>query len=567
MHFKNMKIGQRLALSFGGVIALLVVLSMLSWNRVESLKNDIVLTADNRYPMTVLANQIIHEINAQARHMRNALLMTDPELVRKELAGVNDSGKAAGLAFDKLDTMVTLEKSREFIKTLTGFRQQYLLLKTHFIELASAGKRDEAAAFLLAEVRPMETKYAAELEAFLHFQDSLMAQAGKQSIRQAESAELWIFVLTLSAGIISVLAAILTTRSITHPLSEALRVAQTVAAGDLTSRIEVTSTNETGALMQAMQDMNANLVKTVGQVRSGTDTIATASGQIAAGNMDLSSRTEAQASSLEETAASMEELTSTVRQNADNARQANQLAASASDVAAKGGAVVAQVVDTMHDINASSGKINDIIGVIDGIAFQTNILALNAAVEAARAGEQGRGFAVVATEVRNLAQRSASAAKEIKALIGDSVSKVDAGSKLVGQAGATMDEIVASVRRVADIMSEITAASHEQSQGIAQVNQAVSQMDDATQQNAALVEQAAAASQSLQDQATQLAQVVSVFKLADLPAAGPARTIRQTAALAAGRPAATRRANPPAKSDAVALAKPAADTDDDWEEF
>ncbi|MBC7415460.1 MAG: methyl-accepting chemotaxis protein, partial [Herminiimonas sp.] len=279
------------------------------------------------------------------------------------------------------------------------------------------------------------------------------------------------------------------------------------------SSIVVNSTDETGRLLQALKDMNANLQKIVAEVRSGTDTIATASSEIASGNLDLSSRTEQQASSLEETASSMEELTSTVKQNADNARQANGLAMTASEVARKGGSVVAEVVQTMGSINASSRKIIDIIAVIDGIAFQTNILALNAAVEAARAGEQGRGFAVVASEVRNLAQRSAAAAKEIKSLIGDSVEKVEIGTKLVDQAGATMGEIVDSVRRVTDIMGEITAASQEQTAGIEQINQAITEMDNVTQQNAALVEEAAAAAESLQDQAANLSQVVSVFKL------------------------------------------------------
>jgi methyl-accepting chemotaxis protein len=265
--------------------------------------------------------------------------------------------------------------------------------------------------------------------------------------------------------------------------------------------------------MDALAHMNNGLRQLVGQVRGSTDTIATASTQIAAGNQDLSARTEQQASSLEETASSMEELTSTVKQNADNARQANGLALSASQIAARGGDVVGQVVDTMASINASSNKIVDIIAVIDGIAFQTNILALNAAVEAARAGEQGRGFAVVATEVRNLAQRSAAAAKDIKLLIGDSVEQVEAGSRLVDQAGATMGEVVASITRVADIMSEITAASQEQSAGIEQVNQAITQMDQVTQQNAALVEEAAAAAEAMQDQANGLSQLVSTFKL------------------------------------------------------
>ncbi|MDP2028116.1 MAG: methyl-accepting chemotaxis protein [Thiobacillus sp.] len=302
-------------------------------------------------------------------------------------------------------------------------------------------------------------------------------------------------------------------RAISLPLNEAVRIARSVAAGDLTQRIDVHSQDETGQLMCAMQEMNTSLSDIVSQVRAGTDTIAVAARQIATGNADLSSRTESQASSLEETASSMEELTSTVKQNAENARQANQLVRSTSDVAVKGGQVVGQVVDTMASIKDSSRKIADIIGVIDGIAFQTNILALNAAVEAARAGEQGRGFAVVASEVRNLAQRSAGAAKEIKSLIEDSVSQVDAGGKLVDEAGKTMGEIVTSVKRVTDIMSEIAAASQEQSAGIEQVNQAITQMDDVTQQNAALVEQAAAAAMSLQEQAGNLAEAVSVFKL------------------------------------------------------
>ena len=302
-------------------------------------------------------------------------------------------------------------------------------------------------------------------------------------------------------------------RAISGPLNEAIRVAKSVAAGDLTQTIEVHSKDETGQLMQAMKEMNDSLVHIVGQVRNGTETIAVASRQIASGNADLSSRTESQASSLEETASSMEELTSTVKQNAEHARHANQLVGSTAEMAVSGGQLVGKVVTTMASIKSSSRKIADIIGVIDGIAFQTNILALNAAVEAARAGEQGRGFAVVAAEVRNLAQRSAGAAKEIKTLISDSVEQVDVGSKLVDEAGEAMDDIVTSVELVVDIISGIATASQEQSSGIEQVNQAVGQMDEATQQNAALVEQAAAAAESLQDQAAKLAQAVSIFRL------------------------------------------------------
>jgi methyl-accepting chemotaxis protein-1 (serine sensor receptor) len=318
-------------------------------------------------------------------------------------------------------------------------------------------------------------------------------------------------------GVVSMLVA----RGVTRPLNQAVKIAQAVASGALDNKIETTATDEIGLLLVALNDMNVSLARVVGEVRTGTETIATASSEIASGNLDLSGRTEQQASTLEETAASMEELSSTVKQNADNARRANQLAQSASEVARKGDQVVGQVVATMASINASSTRIVDIISVIDGIAFQTNILALNAAVEAARAGEQGRGFAVVAAEVRNLAQRSTAAAKEIKDLIGDSVSKVGAGSVLVAQAGSTMAQIVDSVTRVTEIMVEISVASSEQSAGIEQVNQAIAQMDTATQQNAALVEQAAAAAHALQDQAGTLAQVVSVFKLGE--GAGPAR--------------------------------------------
>ncbi|WP_411885847.1 methyl-accepting chemotaxis protein [Polaromonas sp. YR568] len=327
----------------------------------------------------------------------------------------------------------------------------------------------------------------------------------------------WLMLAVLLAGLassIAVAAAII--RSLLRQLGGepalATRIAHQIAAGDLTVAISLKDGDQ-ASLLHAMRGMRDRLLKVVGEVRAGTDTIATASSQIAAGNHDLSARTGQQASSLEETAASMEELTGTVKQNADNARQANQLAVTASSVAVKGGSVVAEVVGTMDAINASSRKIVDIIGVIDGIAFQTNILALNAAVEAARAGEQGRGFAVVAAEVRTLAQRSAAAAKEIKTLIGDSVDKVEEGSQQVAEAGKTMDEIVASVKRVTDIMAEITAASQEQTAGIEQVNRAITQMDQVTQQNAALVEQAAAAASSLQEQAAGLSQVVGVFRL------------------------------------------------------
>ena len=327
--------------------------------------------------------------------------------------------------------------------------------------------------------------------------------------------------LLLALGILTLIvggaSAWLITRSITAPLKEALGTAQKVAAGDLSYPVRIHSNDETGVLLLALKEMQTRLAQVVGHVRGNAESVATASAQIAQGNMDLSARTENQAAALQQTAATMDELSSTVRNNADNARQASQLAVGASAVAAKGGEVVGQVVDTMRDIDANSKKIADIISVIDGIAFQTNILALNAAVEAARAGEQGRGFAVVAGEVRSLAQRSAQAAREINSLITTSVEKVEQGTALVDRAGSTMGEIVGAIQRVSDIVAEISAASSEQSNGVTQVGQAVTQMDQATQQNAALVEESAAAAESLKGQARQLVEAVAVFKLAGEP--------------------------------------------------
>ena len=395
---------------------------------------------------------------------------------------------------------------------------------------------------------------------------ALQLDVAKKEYAAAESSYVIVrntsIAVMLGGVLLAALIGVWLIRSITRPLNEAVRVAQAVANGDLNQTIALHANDETGALMRALQAMNASLAEVVAQVRTGTDTIATASQQIAAGNIDLSSRTEEQASSLEETASSMEELTSTVKQNAENARQANQLVGATADVAVKGGRVVGEVVDTMASIKNSSRKIADIIGVIDGIAFQTNILALNAAVEAARAGEQGRGFAVVASEVRNLAQRSAMAAKEIKALIEDSVDKVEAGGRLVDEAGKTMDEIVGSVKRVTDIMGEIAAASAEQSSGIEQVNQAITQMDDVTQQNAALVEEAAAAAESLQAQAGKLADAVSFFTL-NVPAVRAAHIESTRVAKVKALP--TRSAKPATAMQAQKRA--AAGGEDEWETF
>jgi methyl-accepting chemotaxis protein len=428
---------------------------------------------------------------------------------------------AAREAFGKeLTVAASLAQSDESAKAalsrLQSLHEQRSALQSTIVALA-AQDQAQAIAILTGQETPIWRGARTELLKLIKDKNEAVERA-KTALAE-DTRNMLMLSLVLAGGAISIGAGVAywLTRDVTRQLggepAYAAAIAASIAAGDLTVRIELDDERNSKSLMSAMRRMQESLAALVSKVRDGTDTITTASGEIAAGNLDLSARTEEQASSLEETAASMEELTSTVQQNTENVRQANALATRASEVAAKGGEVVDQVVGTMGSINESAKRIVDIIGVIDGIAFQTNILALNAAVEAARAGEQGRGFAVVASEVRNLAQRSAAAAKEIKGLIGDSVGKVDLGSKLVTTAGETMNEVVASVKRVTDIMNEITIAGQEQSSGIAQVNQAIAQMDQVTQQNAALVEEAAAAADSMQVQAQELLSVVSTFKL------------------------------------------------------
>ncbi|WP_343583675.1 methyl-accepting chemotaxis protein [Herbaspirillum sp.] len=513
MRITNLKIGTRLSIGFGFLVVLLLAMAAFGTSRLFMLNSQIDDVINDKYPKTVLANDIIDKVNLTARASRNILLMSDPGQIAKEIQVIQEASLKNQASIDKLDSMISGEKGRALMKDVQEARAKYNAGREEVLKLAQAGAKDEATAVLLEKVRPVQLNYMNTVEALIKHQNQLMHESGEEAKDEYQEARNLMIALGTLAIVFAALTAWLVTRSITSPLNRAVKVAETVAAGDLTSQIDASGRDETGQLLRALRTMNDNLLNIVTQVRVGTDTISTASSQIAAGNLDLSSRTEEQASSLEETASSMEELTATVRQNAENAREANQLAISASAVAVEGGNVVGQVVDTMSAINESSRKIVDIIGVIDGIAFQTNILALNAAVEAARAGEQGRGFAVVASEVRTLAQRSAAAAKEIKQLIDDSVDKVDSGSKLVDQAGQTMSEVVASVKRVTDIVGDITDASREQGEGIEQINQAVTQMDQVTQQNAALVEEAAAAAQSLQHQASNLSEIVGVFKI------------------------------------------------------
>ncbi|RSZ47250.1 MULTISPECIES: methyl-accepting chemotaxis protein [unclassified Variovorax] len=511
--FLNLKIGTRLGAGFAIVLLLLAGMAGLGLNAMTDIQSRLngIVTGNNVKVAAV--NRMADAIRDIAILDSNLILLTDDAAMREESKKIVAARERFTENRAALAKLLATPEGKALLARIDEKVAVLVPLNAQLSELGLQNKNEEASALFISKFQPAVRATIAELDAMSEHQERRSQAANAEaSAGYAWSRNLMLalgsFAILLGAGI-----AWLITRSITRPIGEAVQVAEKVAAGDISSRIEVKSKDETGRLMLALKEMNESLVKIVSEVRTGTDTIATASSQIASGNQDLSSRTEEQASSLEQTAASMEELTSTVKQNADNARQANQLAVSASEVAVKGGSVVSQVVDTMGSINTSSKKIVDIIGVIDGIAFQTNILALNAAVEAARAGEQGRGFAVVASEVRSLAQRSAAAAKEIKTLIGDSVEKVEEGSKQVEEAGRTMEEIVGSVKRVTDIMGEITAASQEQTSGIEQINQAITQMDQVTQQNAALVEEASAAAQSLQEQAGSLVQAVSIFKL------------------------------------------------------
>ena len=570
MNLSNMNIAKRLAAGFGIIGVLLLGSQTFGITMVSRVSAGTAELADRSIPNINATSAVLAEINDVAVALRNMMLDADPADRQKQLEEIASSRKAGQEQLAQLRKNLVRPDAVAVLDRMLAANDKYVQGQEELIKRIQAGDEQGARAFLTEVMRPALGDLKGAVNEQLALQREIATRRADDARATEASTRLLMLALSLASLAVAILVAWWNTRSITRPLARALDVANTVAAGDLTSRIEVTSRDETGRLLQALKTMNENLVRTVTTVRTSTETIGTASGEVAAGNLDLSSRTEQQASSLEETASSMEELTSTVKQNADNARQANTLAEAASSVAERGGQVIGEVVGTMERINSSAGKIADIIGVIDGIAFQTNILALNAAVEAARAGEQGRGFAVVATEVRNLAQRSAAAAKEIKGLIGDSTEAVAAGSKLVNDAGATMSEIVDSVRRVTDIMSEITAASSEQTAGIEQINEAVAQMDQVTQQNAALVEQAAAASASMQEQTAKLAEAVSVFRIDGSAAAPVEASVQPVVRAAPARPAlakpATRAAAPaPRKTAAKPSAKVSADGD--WEEF
>ncbi len=584
--FKNLNISTRLAGTLALLLATMIATVATALFLMGSIRADTKTITDNWLPSVELVNQMNTISSDHRAEEFHHVVVTDP----KAMANVEKSMADLLAMFDKEHkaymALISSDEERRLHEAFQSDWKTYLQVHDRMIALSRANESEKANAMLEGESKIAYDKASANLVKLVNLNSTGAHDAAKRAEQSYLNARNTMVIALALAVAVAVAAGIWLMRSITAPLNQALAVAERVAQGDLTSSIDIHANDEIGKVLHALQRMQDSLVKVVTTVRTGSESVSTASVQISEGNHDLSSRTESQASALEQTAASMEELSSTVRQNADNAAQANQLAQSASSAAAEGGEVVSQVVDTMRGINESSRKIADIINVIDGIAFQTNILALNAAVEAARAGEQGRGFAVVAGEVRNLAQRSAQAAKEIKQLINDSVDRVEMGNALVDKAGATMTQLVDSVRRVTDIMGEISAASKEQSDGVSQIGEAVTQMDQVTQQNAALVEEMSAAASSLKTQASDLVQTVAVFRISghaqpatpstystpSAPSAPPARTLAARPATpsapgTAPRKAAPQAASRPAKPAPARTEVATAGGSDDWESF
>lgn len=517
MLLHNLTVRARLGFGFVVVIALLLGVALTSLFQLARFNANVEALATTRLVQLITVAQASNAIGQISRSTGNVLVVDDEKQAQQELVRVRDSQGAVHELLGKVERTIATDRERALFGEITKVRAAYLPHEEEFLKFAEQGDYSSAKDVLL---RVMRAEQRGLIEAMERFEDHQVALSADEARKAGEAYAFTrnvILSLAAAAVLLGVLLSWRITSSITRPIADAVSVAKRVAAGDLTVDVRYAGRDEMAQMLRALSGMTQNLREVVSEVQGGARVVAETSAQIAQGNLDLSQRTEEQASTLEETSSSMEELTSTVTQNADNARNATQLAQGATEVARKGGQVVGDVVNTMNEITESSRRIADIIGVIDGIAFQTNILALNAAVEAARAGDQGRGFAVVASEVRGLAQRSAAAAKEIKELIGTSVGKVEAGARLVGTAGKTMDEIVRAVQQVNDLIAEIAAASQEQSSGIEQVNGAVTQMDQAVQQNASLVEEASAATESMKAQAASLLQLVSRFRLGTAP--------------------------------------------------
>ncbi|MEJ8835451.1 methyl-accepting chemotaxis protein [Ramlibacter sp. AN1133] len=552
--FSRLAIGQRLAVGFAAVLVAfgaLWALAAINIEHARGLSSEVTL----RHDQTAALAQANGAVWALRAHLAQGLAAPDAATRQKtaeQAAATRKQFDAAMFNYKQAGELSTGEAA--LLRELGGAFDRLSEARGPWFELLDAGRNEEALKLAGERIQPAGAQAVDALEKLIDLKDREVMKADDYYGLELKRSE-W-FVHFVGVAVLAGAAAVilLLTRSITRPLREAVDSIEAVARGDLTRPIRVTSRDEVGQLLAALDTMQRSLKALVGEVVGGARAVADTSAQIAQGNVDLSQRTEEQASTLEETASSMEELTATVNQNAENARQASQLAVGASEVATRGGEAVGNVVRTMDGISASSRKIADIIGVIDGIAFQTNILALNAAVEAARAGDQGRGFAVVAAEVRSLAQRSAGAAREIKALIGGSVQQVEAGSRLVSDAGATMQEIVSAVAKVTALVTEIAAASQEQSQGIAQVTSAVSQMDHVVQQNASLVEEASAATEAMKQQAAALVGAVSRFRIGDAAAGAP-------------QPAVPAAAAPPPTIAFVPAVAASARGDGHWQEF
>ena len=573
----NLSIGKRLTLAFFSVVVLVCVLSVVSLSRMEQIQKEVIFLGEDRMPKLNKVDDWIIALLTSARHTRNMLILPTREQILGEVKAARELHETRKESYTFLKERITSPEGIRVFAPVEAARGPSLEYEQVYLKMIEAENYDEAKAYLLSTLRPAQLALINNLGKVRDFYSGETVKIIEQTKSDFSTGRLILIAYSALIAVLCLALGYFITRSITGPIQKSLSLAESVAKGDLTMHVEIKGKDETSQLLNALTAMQLSLSQLVGGVRRSAESLASASAQIAQGNQDLSGRTESQASALQQTSSSMEELSSTVKHNADNAKQANQLAVSASSVAVQGGEVVGRVVQTMKGINESSKKITDIISVIESIAFQTNILALNAAVEAARAGEQGRGFAVVASEVRSLAGRSADAAKEIKNLINDSVTRVSEGTALVDQAGSTMTEVVGSIKRVTDIVGEISAASSEQAAGVSQVEDAVSQMDQATQQNAALVEEMAAAAGSLSAQAGDLVQSVAVFKLdANIPhaarpvikSASPKISIAPSAKsipkFASTQLSPAKPAQPPRP---VAIKSASRDGDDNWESF